>query len=183
MKMIMKTLNSIKKNRGGFTLIELVMTILLIGILSIGLYEVVIWGISDYVTNERYLHSNNSMTYAMMTIRRSMAGAVMPPTAAISPSGAYYCKLSTSINPATTDNPPIVTANMAGQTTACSTTCEVTGQPVCDEAAFYQNISGTTNQQLVVFCVYNNILYKEVTTNGAVTASYPIADNISCISF
>ncbi len=42
MKMIMKTLNSIKKNRGGFTLIELVMTILLIGILSIGLYEVVI---------------------------------------------------------------------------------------------------------------------------------------------
>jgi prepilin-type N-terminal cleavage/methylation domain-containing protein len=181
MKMIMKTLNSIKKKDGGFTLIELVMTILLIGILSIGLYEVVIWGISDYVTNEQYLHSNNSMTYAMMTIRRSMAGAVMP-TAAISPSGAYYCKLSNWINPATTHT-PIVTANMAGQTTACSTTCEVTGQPVCDEAAFYQNISGTTNQQLVVFCVYNNILYKEVKTNGAVTASYPIADNISCISF
>ena len=178
----MKTLNSIKKKDGGFTLIELVMTILLIGILSIGLYEVVIWGISDYVTNERYLHSNNSMTYAMTTIRRNMAGAVMP-TATISPSPSGACKLSTSINPATTGNPPIVTANMAGQTTACSTTCEVTGQPVCDEAAFYQNISGTTNQQLVVFCVYNNILYKEVTTNGAVTASYPIADNISCISF
>ena len=178
MKMIMKTLNSIKKKDGGFTLIELVMTILLIGILSIGLYEVVIWGISDYVTNEQYLHSNNSMTYAMMTIRRSMAGAVMP-TAAISPSGAYYCKLSNWINPATAGN-PIVIANLAGQTA----TCGGTGQPVCDEAAFYQNISGTTNQQqLVVFCVNNNILYEEVTANGAVTASYPIANNISGISF
>ena len=176
--MIMKTLNSIKKKDGGFTLIELVMTILLIGILSIGLYEVVIWGISDYVTNEQYLHSNNSMTYAMMTIRRSMAGAVMP-TAAISPSGAYYCKLSNWINPATAGN-PIVIANLAGQTA----TCGGTGQPVCDEAAFYQNISGTTNQQqLVVFCVNNNILYEEVTANGAVTASYPIANNISGISF
>jgi prepilin-type N-terminal cleavage/methylation domain-containing protein len=181
MKMIMKTLNSIKKNRGGFTLIELVMTILLIGILSIGLYQVVMWGINDYMTNEQYLHSNNSMTQAMATIRRNLENAAMP-TAAISPSGTYYCKLSNLINPATTST-PIVTANMAGQTTACSTTCEVTGQPVCDEAAFYQNISGTTNQQLVVFCVYNNILYKEVTTNGAVTASYPIANNISCISF
>ena len=174
----MKTLNSIKKNRGGFTLIELVMTILLIGILSIGLYQVVMWGINDYMTNEQYLHSNNSMTQAMATIKRSMAGAAMP-TAAISPSGTYYCKLSTLINPATAGNQPIVTANLAGQTAACGGT----SQPICDEAAFYQNISGTTNQQLVVFCVYNNILYKEVTTNGAVTASYPIADNISCISF
>ena len=177
--MIMKTLNSIKKNRGGFTLIELVMTILLIGILSIGLYEVVIWGVSDYVTNERYLHSNNSMTQAMATIRRSMVGAVMPPTAAISPLGAYYCKLSNSINPATTGNPPIVIANLAGQTAACGGT----GQPVCDEAAFYQNITGTTNQQqLVVFCVNKNILYEEV-TNETGTTSYPIADNISGISF
>ena len=167
------------KKDGGFTLIELVMTILLIGILSIGLYEVVIWGISDYVTNERYLHSNNSMTYAMMTIRRSMAGAVMPPTAAISPLGAYYCKISNPINPATTGNPPIVTANLAGQTS----TCGGTGQPVCDEAAFYQNITGTTNQQqLVVFCVNNNILYEEF-TNGTGTTSYPIANNISGISF
>ena len=177
MKMIMKTLNSIKKKDGGFTLIELVMTILLIGILSIGLYEVVIWGISDYVTNERYLHSNNSMTYAMMTIRRSMAGASMP-TASINPSSAYYCKLSNSINPATTGNPPIVTANLAGQTA----TCGGTGQPVCDETAFYQNITGTANQQLVVFCVNNNILYEEI-TNGTGTTSYPIADNISGISF
>jgi hypothetical protein len=107
-----------------------------------------------------------------------MAGAVMP-TAAISPSGAYYCKLSNWINPATAGN-PIVIANLAGQTA----TCGGTGQPVCDEAAFYQNISGTTNQQqLVVFCVNNNILYEEVTANGAVTASYPIANNISGISF
>ena len=172
------------KKDGGFTLIELVMTILLIGILSIGLYEVVIWGISDYVTNERYLHSNNSMTYAMMTIRRSMAGAAMPPMppkVPISPLGKYYCKLSASINPAPSGNPPIVTANLAGQTK----TCGGTGQPVCDETAFYQNvtINGTPSQQLVVFCVNNNILYEEVTANGAVTASYPIADNISGISF
>ena len=178
--MITIFLNDIKNKDGGFTLIELVMTILLIGILSIGLYEVVIWGISDYVTNERYLHSNNSMTQAMMTIRRSMAGAATP-ASVINPSGAYYCKLSASINPATANNPPIVTANLAGQTT----TCGGTGLPVCDETAFYENvtINGTANQQLVVFCVNNNILYEEVTANGAVTASYPIADNITGISF
>lgn len=171
----MKKNFNIKKKDGGFTLIELVMTILLIGILSIGLYEVVIWGISDYVTNERYLHSNNSMTYAMAAIRRSMSSAAMP-TAAISPSGAYYCKLSANINPATSGEPPIVIANMAGQTTSCGGS-----NPVCDEAAFYQNITGG-GQQLVVFCVNNNILYEEV-TNGTGTASYPIADNISGVSF
>jgi prepilin-type N-terminal cleavage/methylation domain-containing protein len=176
MKIKLENLNIIKKV-SGFTLIELVMTILLIGILSIGLYEVVIWGVSDYVTNEQYLHSNNSMTYAMAAIRRSMTGAVMP-TASISPSGNYHCKLSNSINPATSGNLPIVTANMPGQTSACGGT----GQPVCDEAAFYQNITGTANQQLVVFCVSNNILYEEV-TNGTGTTSYPIANNITGISF
>ena len=165
------------KKDGGFTLIELVMTILLIGILSVGLYEVVIWGINDYVTNERYLHSSNSMTYAMATIRRSMVNAAMP-SKYIPPSGAYYCKLSKSINPATAGNLPIVTANLARQTAACGGT----GQPVCNETAFYQNISGTTNQQLVVFCVNNNTLYEEI-TNGTGTALYPIADNISSISF
>ena len=172
----------LKKKYGGFTLIELVMTIILIGILSIGLYEVVIWGVSDYVANERYLHSNNSMTYAMAAMRRNLENAATPPTLPISPSGAYYCKLPNSINPATAGNPPIVTANMAGQTTACGGN----SQPVCDEAAFYQNvikISGVT-QQLVVFCVKNNILYEEVTTtNGTGTISYPIANNISGISF
>ena len=168
----------LKKKDDGFTLIELVMTILLTGILSIGLYQVVIWGVSDYVTNERYLHSNNSMTYAMATMRRSMTSAVMP-TTPISPSGAYYCRLSNLINPAIGRNLPIVTANMAGQTA----TCGGTGQPVCDEVAFYQNnINGTPPQQLVVFCVHNNILYEEITKTGT-TTSHPVANNISGISF
>ena len=170
----------LKKKDDGFTLIELVMTILLIGILSIGLYEVVIWGISDYVGNEQYLHSNNSMTYAIATIRRSMTSAATP-TGTINPAGTYYCKLSNSINPATNRNFPIVTANMAGQTSACGGS----GQPVCDEAAFYQNISGTPpSQQLVVFCVNSNILYEEVTDGtGGTTISHPVANNISGISF
>ena len=167
-------------NTAGFTLIELVMTILLIGILSIGLYEVVMWGINDYLTNEQYLHSNNSMTYAMSVIRRNLENAAMPPRSAINPSGTAYCKLTNPINPATSGNPPIVIANLAGQTA----TCGGSGEPVCDEVAFYQNatVNGTASQQLVVFCVYKSILYQEVTnTNG--TTSYPVADNISGISF
>ncbi len=170
MKIKLKNLNIIKKD-GGFTLIELVMTIILIGILSIGLYEVVMWGINDYLINEEYLHSNNSMTYAMTVIRRNLVNAAMP-SKLIKPAGVHYCKLFRRINPANPVNPPIVTANMAGQTTACGGR----RQPVCDEVAFYQNISGTANQQLVVFCVNNNILYEEV-TGGTGTTSYPVADN------
>ncbi len=172
----MKTLNSIKKNRGGFTLIELVMTILLIGILSIGLYQVVMWGINDYMTNEQYLHSNNSMTQAMATIRRNLENAAMPPT------------------------PPTPPINPAGRNNICSfnSIFEQFETPICifdsggactgigNEVAFYQNIGTGTpqqQQQLVVFCVNNNILYEEVTANGAATTSYPIANNISGISF
>ena len=172
----------LKKKDDGFTLIELVMTILLTGILSIGLYQVVMWGINDYLINEEYLHSNNSMSYAMTVIRRNLENAAKPPTTPISPSGAYYCKLSTSINPATSRNLPIVAANMAGQTTICGGSIP---QPVCDEVAFYQNISGTPpSQQLVVFCVNSNILYEEVTDGtGGTTISHPVANNISGISF
>jgi len=50
------------KNKSGFTLIELVMTIVLTGILSVGLYEAIMLGVNDYIINEHYLHSNNSMT-------------------------------------------------------------------------------------------------------------------------
>ena len=179
----MKNLNIINKD-GGFTLIELVMTILLTGILSIGLYQVVMWGINDYLTNEEYLHSNNSMTYAMAVVRRNLENAAMPPARPnlISPSSGAYCELSNQINPATSGNLPIVTANRVGQTTNCGGS----GQPVCDEVAFYQNISGTTNQQLVVFCLNNNnnILYEEVTDGaGGTTISHPVANNISGISF
>ena len=168
------------KKDGGFTLIELVMTILLTGILSIGLYQVVMWGINDYLINEEYLHSNNSMTYAMAVVRRNLENAAKPPTnTPISPSGVFYCELSTSINPATSGNLPIITANRAGQTT----TCGGNGQPVCDEVAFYQNMSGTANQQLVVFCLNKNILYEDVTGGTGTTTSHPVANNISNIQF
>ncbi len=182
MKIITIFFNDIKKNSGGFTLIELVMTILLIGIMSVGLYQVVMWGISDYIGSENYLHSNNSMTYAISVIRRNLENAAMP-TGSISPSGTPYCTLSNSINPATTGNLPIVIANLAGQTT----TCGGTTQP-CNEVAFYKyitDITGTANQELVVFCVNlnNNALYKEVTTTNGTTISYPVANYISGINF
>jgi hypothetical protein len=105
------------------------------------------------------------------------------PGTLINPSGTAECPLSNSINPATGNNQPIVLANTAGQTQ----TCGGTGQPVCDEAAFYQNKSGTPPptppQQLVVFCANNKILYEEVTPQNGTTTSYPIANNISGINF
>ena len=176
-------------NTAGFTLIELVMTILLIGILSIGLYEVVMWGINDYLTNEQYLHSNNSMTYAMSVIRRNLENAAMPAGSLTATGGK--CPLSSSNYPGNgqgNNNLPIILACQDGSAPSCSgnTACPVNGScanPVSPSGvAFYQNVNGTTNQQLVVFCVNSNILYQEVTnTNG--TTSYPVADNISGISF
>ena len=172
--MIMKTLNSIKKNRGGFTLIELVMTILLIGILSIGLYEVVIWGISDYVTNERYLHSNNSMTYAMMTIRRNMAGAVMPPIPPQTFSVLGACPFKLADEPSQTN--PICIFSSFNIGAGCNT------QGVGNEISFLQLNQKTSNYELIVYCVVNNILYKEVNSN-VLSTSYPVANNISGIIF
>ncbi|RZD14084.1 MAG: prepilin-type N-terminal cleavage/methylation domain-containing protein [Candidatus Acidulodesulfobacterium ferriphilum] len=178
--MIMKTLNGIKKNKGGFTLIELVMTILLIGILSIGLYEVVMWGISDYLQNENYLHSNNSMTYAISALRRNLENAAKP-SGYIRPAAKAYCKLKHKINPDKNQNLPIVIANLSSQTTSCGSSATP-----CNEVAFYKYITGTANQEqeLVVFCVNpnNNALYKEVTTTNG-TTSYPVADYISGINF
>ena len=184
----------LKKKDGGFTLIELVMTIILIGILSIGLYQVVIWGVSDYVTNERYLHSNNSMTYAMATMRRNLENAAVL-TAPLTIIGGV-CPLNTNNYPNNgqgSNNFPITTACNDGSAPSCSnnTECPTNGNctiPVPpSEVAFYQNveINGVTTQQLVVFCVKSNIniLYEEVTTNGTGTISYPVANNISGISF
>ncbi len=139
----------LKNKEDGFTLIELVMTILLIGILSVGLYEVVMWGISDYATNERYLHSNNSMTQAMAVIRRNLESAAMPLTKQINPT-SNVCPFNSNIEQISKTQ-PICIFNSGS---ACSNTG--TG----NEIAFYQNINtnGTTNKQLVVFCVYNTVL-------------------------
>ncbi len=182
MKIAMKNFNVIIRNRkGGFTLIEMVMTILLIGIMSIGLYEVVMWGINDYIGSENYLHSNNSMTYAISVIRRNLENAAEPPIKLIKPRGKHYCKLKNSINPANSSE-PIVLANLKNQTTVCGGT----GEPPCDEVAFYKyRTTGTAKQELVVFCVNpkNNALYKEVTTTNGTTTSYPVANYISGISF
>jgi prepilin-type N-terminal cleavage/methylation domain-containing protein len=194
MKIITIFFNDIKKNSGGFTLIELVMTIILIGILSIGLYQVVMWGINDYLINEEYLHSNNSMTYAMTVIRRNLENAAVL-TAPLTISGGV-CPLNTNNYPNNgqgNNNPPITMACNDGSAPSCSnnTECPTNGNctnPVSpSEVAFYQNIkiNGVTTQQLVVFCVNpnNNALYKEVTTTNGTTVSYPVADNISSINF
>ena len=174
MKMITIFLNDIKNKDGGFTLIELVMTILLIGILSIGLYEVVIWGISDYVTNERYLHSNNSMTYAMATIRRNLENAAMPPKLPqiFSVSGA--CPFKPADEPL--QNNPICIFSSFNTGAGCNS------QGVGNEISFLQFNQKTSNYELIVYCVVNNILYKEVSSNF-VLSSYPVADNISSIIF
>ncbi|MFW0884934.1 PilW family protein [Candidatus Acidulodesulfobacterium sp. H_13] len=169
------------KNKRGFTLIELVMTIVLTGILSVGLYEAMILGINDYIMNEHYLHSNNSMTYAISVLRRNLVNAVMPPSI-ISPSTSAYCPLSKSINPKTSANTPIVRANLSKQTT----TCGGASGPACNEIAFYQNINAAsrgTVTQLVVFCVYNKILYEEVTNDAGQTTPYPVANNIRILIF
>ncbi len=167
------------KNKSGFTLIELVMTIVLTGILSVGLYEAIMLGVNDYIINEHYLHSNNSMTYAISVLRRNLVNAAMP-SSVITPSSGSYCPLSVSINPATGGNAPIVRANLSGQTA----TCGASG-PACNEIAFYQNINTTSGEssQLVVFCVHNKILYEEVTNGVGQTTPYPVANNISNINF
>lgn len=175
------------KNKSGFTLIELVMTIVLTGILSVGLYEAVIFGINDYMMNEYYLHSNNSMTYAISLLRRNLVNAAMPPSSGISPSASAYCPLSDSINPATPGNAPVVRANLAKQTETCGGTSGL----ACNEIAFYQNINTASGEspQLVVFCVRKKILYEEVTngvdqtTQTTQTTPYPVANNISDINF
>ncbi len=176
MKMRAKTINIIKSKEGGFTLIELVTTIILIGIMSVGLYNVILFGINGYMTSENYLHSNNSMTYAISALRRNLVDAAVY-IKSISPSGSAYCTLSAPINPASAGNEPVVVANLAGQTTSCGGA----GEPPCNEVAFYQNI--TVGQQLVVFCVNSNdILYEEVTDSKGVTTSYPAANNINIIN-
>ncbi len=152
------------KNKGGFTLIELVITIILIGIMSVGLYNIVLFGIKDYMMNENYLHQTNSMSLAISIMRMNISDAAMPLKRLNVPRGKW-CPLKRKDNPKTKGNPPIVVVNG-------------------NEIAFYKyiDIVRTTNQELVVFCVYNNVLYKQVTTNQ-VTTDYPSLNNISNIAF
>lgn len=154
------TLNGFKKNIGGFTLIELVMTILLIGILSIGLYEVVMWGISDYIESENYLHQANSMSLAVSVMRRNISNAAKPTSLIPGSNNGQTCYINDTMNPY--NQTPIVVFNLASQSVT---------SPV-NAVAFYKYIIGSTKQELVVFCVYNNTLYKQVTTATA-TALYP----------
>jgi prepilin-type N-terminal cleavage/methylation domain-containing protein len=179
--------NDLFKNNKGFTLLELVMTIILIGIMSVGLYQVIIFGINNYMLNENALHQVNSMSYTSSVIRRNLEEAVTPPTSPYTITGGV-CLL----NPGSGSggNPPPITlacsdgsAPTTGNTPIC-TSCS-NGLSSCppSEIAFYKYISGTANQELVVFCVNNNVLYKQVTTINGTTTAYPIADNISNIAF
>ena len=159
----------------GFTLIELVMTILLIGILSIGLYEVVIWGISDYVTNEQYLHSNNSMTYAMAVARRNLVNAAMPPATTpltFSTSGGA-CPFNPADEPSRTM--PICVFSGLNPLAGCSS------NGIGNEIAFLQNPNN--NYELIIYCAINNILYEEEAFTNGTPKTYPIANNISGILF
>ena len=162
------------KKDGGFTLIELVMTILLIGILSIGLYQVVMWGINDYMTNEHYLHSNNSMTQAMATIRRNLENAAMPPTPPQTFSVSGVCPFNKPTDEPSQTNPICVFSSF-------NTGAGCNKQGIGNEISFFQLNQKTGNYELIVYCVVNNILYKEV--NSDVPTSYPVADNISSIIF
>ena len=166
------------KGNRGFTLIELVITIVLIGIMAVGLYNIVILGINNYYMNENYLHQTNSMSLAISIMRRNISNAAMPIKPLIKPRGRHYCKLKNGINPAVVGE-PIVIANMAGQTTFCGGI-----NPPCNEVAFYKYITGTASQELVVFCVNpkNNVLYKQVTI-ATTTTDYPSLNNIDSIAF
>ncbi|MHB1645222.1 MAG: type II secretion system protein [bacterium] len=181
--------NDLFKNNKGFTLLELVMTIILIGIMSVGLYQVIIFGINDYMLNENALHQVNSMSYASSVIRRNLEEAVTPPSSPYTITGGI-CPLNNY--PGSSGNHPITLACSDGSapttgTTPICTSCS-NGLSSCppSEIAFYKYISVTANnnnQELVVFCVNNNILYKQVTTINGTTTAYPISDNISNIAF
>ncbi|MHB1661892.1 MAG: PilW family protein [bacterium] len=165
--------NNIKKNKDGFTLIELVMTIILTGILSVGLYEVVMFGIKDYITNENVLHQSNSMTYAMSVIRRNLVNAAMPPASPPSFNAlGGVCPFNPMHEPSQT-NPICV---FSGFNPGVS--CDSNG--IGNEIAFLQN---SNNYKLIIYCVVNNILYEEEAVTNGTPTSYPVADNINRIIF
>lgn len=184
----MSRLNKIKKlmiylkSNDGISLIELVMTIILIGIMSIGLYNVVLFGVNDYIMNENVLHQTNSMSLANSVIRRNLVNAATPPVFLINGKiNGQICYIKNKINPGHNKSAklPIVVFNLASQPKVCGSAANP-----CNAVAFYKYvINGTTppEQELAVFCVYNNVLYKQVTTKTSTTA-YPVANNINDIN-
>ncbi|RZD15959.1 MAG: prepilin-type N-terminal cleavage/methylation domain-containing protein [Candidatus Acididesulfobacter guangdongensis] len=197
--------NGMYINNSGFTLIELVMTILLTGIMAVGLYQVIMFGINNYVSNENSLYMSNSLSNASSVIRKNAEEAAMPPTTNQPPvpSAGAICPLaSNSLNDISSNvngfsgpiilacadgSVPAPSANSSQQTcTAClpgeSSPCEPS------EIAFYKYtpptvIAGGSNEELIVFCINNDVLYKQVTTSNGTTTDYPVANNIGSINF
>jgi prepilin-type N-terminal cleavage/methylation domain-containing protein len=186
--------NDVFGDKGGFTLIELVMTILLIGIMAVGLYQVIMFGINDYATNENALRQINSLSYASSVIRRNLEEASFLPASPLSPPPGAACPLTATNTP--TAEAPIVLACADGSQPliilppTCASCLPGELSP-CEpsEIAFYKSmpaaISGGSgvNYELIVFCINNNILYKQLTSSNGITALYPVANNIRSINF
>ncbi len=198
--------SGIRINNSGFTLIELVMTILLTGIMAVGLYQVIMFGINNYMYNQNSLHTSNSLSYASSVIRKTAEEAAMPAvnSPVLSVPAGVACPLTpnsltdirSNVNStngsepvilACADGSPVPSANLSQPPcTAClpgeSSPCEPS------EIAFYKyapptDIAGGNNEELIVFCINNDVLYKQATTSNGVTADYPVANNIGSINF
>ncbi|MHB1679739.1 MAG: type II secretion system protein [bacterium] len=174
-------------NNDGFTLLELVMTIILIGIMSVGLYQVIIFGINDYMMNEEALHNTNTLSYASAVIRRNLEEAAMPPTSQhkYTITGGT-CPLNSANYPSSTVGPvaPACSDGSAPISGSCSVCSNGLSSCLPSEIAFYKYFT-QQSKELIVFCVNvnSNILYKQVTTENGTTTAYPISDNISDIVF
>jgi prepilin-type N-terminal cleavage/methylation domain-containing protein len=198
--------NGMYINNSAFTLIELVMTILLIGIMAVGLYQVIMFGINNYMYNQNSLHMSNSLSYASSVIRKNVEEAAMPPAAntpVLSVPAGAACPLtpnsltdiSSTVN-STDDNGPVILACADGSVPVPSAN---SSQPPCtaclpgesspcepSEIAFYKYataIAGGSNKELIIFCINNDVLYKQVTASNGTTAYYPVANNIGSINF
>lgn len=194
--------NGMRINNSGFTLIELVMTILLTGIMAVGLYQVIMFGINDYATNENTLHQINSLSYASSVIRKNAEEAATPPNPPPNPPPVgSICPLNNSslsnivseVNATTGAGPVILVCAdgyMPSTNSSSSCACLPGESSPCgpSEIAFYKYMSptateGVSNEELIVFCINNNVLYKQVTTSNGTTADYPVANNVGSINF
>ena len=172
---------------GGFTLVEMVISILLTGIMAIGIYNIIISGIQNYNTNQKFLDTSNSIGRAMTVIRRDMSNAVTPPTGGgYSPNGSgaacpYDPVVDVPDNGSGVNNPPVVIFSNGQSPSICR------GANNCNEAAFFESIPQSSPAQylLIIYCLgaSNNALYKEEVKQNGTANSYPVAYNISSIYF